>query len=214
MTEQRQRCMGKREVLALRGLRLPAPALKCLREAGIYCEPAVSIERQQRAGRYVLRSMESGGAVAHFGAYSSCVGPDGRPLPWLHKVTSVARNGLRAVVIAPELVRLHIFRSERSYDLLITGHRLEPLAGSARPKLRNDILFHGVHGTLATDFPGTESQIPPQGVPIFYTRGGEPLFIPEEFHEATRRITAASSCVGCRHCHLLEPGAGATTLAG
>jgi len=37
------------DVLARQGLRLPAITLKCLRTAGIYCQPSISIEHQHLA---------------------------------------------------------------------------------------------------------------------------------------------------------------------
>ena len=69
------------EVLARQGLRLPPITLKCLRTAGIYCQPSVSIEHQHLAKKYVLRGVESGGAVAEVGAYASFVGEQGDALP-------------------------------------------------------------------------------------------------------------------------------------
>ena len=59
--------LDQREVLARQGLRLPAPTLKRLRSAGIYCQPSISIEHQHLAKRYILRGVESGGAVADLG---------------------------------------------------------------------------------------------------------------------------------------------------
>ena len=41
--------------------------------------------------------------------------------------------------------------------------------------------------------------------PAFYSRSGEALSLPVEFQDALARISAAVCCVGCRHCHLLEP---------
>ena len=38
--------------------------------------------------------------------------------------------------------------------------------------------------------------------------------MPEEFREAVTRISAAVCCVGCRHCHLLQPKAIASSLDG
>ncbi len=43
------------EVLARQGLRLPQVVLKRLRDAGIYCQPTVSIERENLTKKYVLR---------------------------------------------------------------------------------------------------------------------------------------------------------------
>ncbi len=56
--------LDRREVLARQGLRFPAIILQHLRNAGIYCQPTVSIEHQHLAKRYILRGVESGGAVA------------------------------------------------------------------------------------------------------------------------------------------------------
>jgi hypothetical protein len=44
------------EVLARQGLRLPPITLKCLRTAGIYCQPSVSIEHQHLAKKYSARA--------------------------------------------------------------------------------------------------------------------------------------------------------------
>lgn len=41
--------------------------------------------------------------------------------------------------------------------------------------------------------------------PVFYTRGGEPVVLPNDFQVAAARITSAVCCLGCRHCHLLGP---------
>jgi len=41
--------------------------------------------------------------------------------------------------------------------------------------------------------------------PVFYTRAGESVALPEDFQRAVARITAAVCCLGCRHCHLLGP---------
>jgi hypothetical protein len=41
--------------------------------------------------------------------------------------------------------------------------------------------------------------------PAFFSRSGEPLPVPEEFQDAVARISAAVCCIGCCHCHLLQP---------
>lgn len=58
----------RRELLARQGLRFPGIILKQLRNVGIYCQPTISIEHQHLAKRYVLRGVESGGAIADLGA--------------------------------------------------------------------------------------------------------------------------------------------------
>src|SRR6266576_5430770 len=121
--------MSHNQILALRGLRLPAMTLKSLKTAGIYCQPSVSIEHQHLVGRYVLRGVESGGAVADLGAYCSFVDEAGRPISWLQRVDSIAVNGVHAVVVSPGLVRLHMVRVRHTYDLLITKHVLATVDG-------------------------------------------------------------------------------------
>jgi hypothetical protein len=194
------------QIIALRGLRLPTTVLKQLQQTGIYCEPAVSIEHQSQARKYVIRGVESGGAVAGLGLYVGFAGEDGQPLAWLQRINAVGRNGLHAVVVAPEFFRLQMFRSGQTYELLITEHRLEPVAGSRRPVLQNRIVFRGTQGTLALELWGNDSHFSGQVAPAFLTRSGEPLLVPGMLLEAVHRMTTAVCCVGCHHSHLLQPG--------
>jgi hypothetical protein len=195
--------LSKAEVLALRGLRLPALALKGLRQAGIHCDPSVSIQHQGHARSYVIRGVESGGAVEEMGLYCSFVRTDGGPLTWLQRVQSVGRNGLHAFVIAPGLLRVQMFRNQQTYQLLITQHSLETVPGSRRPALVNKIVFHGINGTLDQNADQVESAGNTQ-MPVFRTRSGELLPVSRELEWVLARLTAAVSCVGCKHCHLLE----------
>src|ERR1700739_2049148 len=96
------------EVLARQGMRLPQIVLKRLRDAGIYCQPTLSIEYQNVAKKHVLRGVESGGAVAALGAYASFVGERGAALAWLQRVDSIGVNGVHAVLVAPVLIRLEM----------------------------------------------------------------------------------------------------------
>jgi hypothetical protein len=199
--------MNHSQVLALRGLRLPAITMKGLKTAGIYCQPSVSIEHQHLAGRYVLRGVESGGAVvADLGAYCSFVSESGNPISWLQRVDSIAVNGVHAVVVAPSLVRLHVVRVRHTYDLLITNHLLASVDGTKRPTLQSSIIFYGRRGTLEMDLYGKDSGFCGAVRPLFLSRSGEPASLPTAFEDAVARITAAASCVGCRHSHLLQPG--------
>ena len=129
------------EILARQGLRLPPITLKCLRTAGIYCQPSVSIEHQHLAKKYVLRGVESGGAIAEVGAYASFVDEQGNALPWLQRVDSISVNGVHAIVVAPVLIRVQMLRIERTYDLLITRHELTKSRHSRRPQLESSVLF-------------------------------------------------------------------------
>jgi len=195
------------QILALQGLRLPEITLKRLQTAGIYCQPAVSIEHQQLAGRYVLRGVESGGAVADLGAYCGFVDEDGRSISWLQRVDSIAVNGVHGIVISAGFVRLQMIRVQRTYDLLITRHFLANMEEGKRPQLDNSILFYGRRGTLEMDLSSKDAEFRGTVSPVFYRRGGEPASLPAQFQDAVLRITAAASCVGCRHCHLLRPSA-------
>lgn len=193
------------EVLARQGLRLPQIVLNRLRGAGIYCQPTVSIEYQNLAKKYVVRGVESGGAVADLGAYASFVSDRGEPLPWLQRVDSIGLNGVHAIAVAPVVVRLEMLRIERTYDLLITRHSLPRTAGNQRPSLVSSILFYGRRGSLEMELWGKDVGFCGAVSPVFYNRAGESLSPPLGFEDAILRITAAVCCVGCRHAHLLRP---------
>jgi hypothetical protein len=193
------------EVLARQGLRLPPITLKCLRTAGIYCQPSVSIEHQHLAKKYVLRGVESGGAVAEVGVYASFVDEQGNALPWLQRVDSIGVNGVHAIVVAPVLVRVQMLRIERTYDLLITRHILAKSGDSQRPRLESSVLFYGRRGGLEMELWGKDAAFCGTVCPVFYTRAGERVVLPNDFQDAATRTTSAVCCLGCRHCHLLGP---------
>ncbi|MGB6403893.1 MAG: hypothetical protein WBF26_13700 [Candidatus Sulfotelmatobacter sp.] len=193
------------EILAQQGLRLPSITLKGLRTAGIYCQPSVSIEHQHLAKKYVLRGVESGGAVAEVGAYASFVDEQGNALPWLQRVDSIGGNGVHAIVVAPALIRVQMLRIERTYDLLITRHQLAKSGDSRKPRLESSILFYGRRGGLEMELWGKDAAFRGTVCPVFYSRAGERLVLPNDFQDAATRITSAVCCRGCRHCHLLGP---------
>lgn len=198
--------LSGREVLALRGLRLPSIALKGLLRAGIYCQPAISLEFQQTSQCYMIRGVESGGAVARIGAYCGFVHDTGLPLPVLQRVNAVGVNGLHAVAVSLSVVRVQMFRADTTYELLLTHHALTSVEGKGRPALQNSILFHGRHGTLEMELWGKDRQVFGMVVPVFYNRSGEQTAFPDRFHNAILRATAGVCCCGCRHCHLLGSG--------
>lgn len=193
------------EVLARQGLRVPQILLKRLRDAGIYCQPTVSVEHQNLARKYVVRGTESGGAVADLGMYSSFMGEHGETLPWLQRVDSIGVNGVHAIVVSTVLVRVQMLRIERTYDLLITRHSLTNSPNSSRPRLESSILFYGRRGGLEMELWGQDVKFRGAVSPVFYTRAGERLVLPNDFQDAAARITSAVCCLGCRHCHLLGP---------
>ena len=193
------------ELLARQGLRFPAIILRHLRSAGIYCQPTVSIEHQHLAKRYVLRGVECGGAVADLGAYASFTDQQGNALAWLQRVDTVGVNGVHAIVVAPVLVRIEMLRVQRTYDVLITRHGLRGVGQNQRPRLESSILFYGRRGTLEMELWGKDAAFRGSVCPAFYSRSGEALSVPVEFQDALARTSAAVCCVGCRHCHLLQP---------
>jgi hypothetical protein len=204
MKAEPQNRLSKRQVLALRGIRLPALALHMLQQTGIYCDPTVSLEYQNLVKRYVIRGCESGGAAGHMGAYCGFVDTNGETLPWLSRVDAVGRNGLHAVVVAPELVRIQIFRNGLTCVLLVTRHELKFENQGRRPTLESTILFHGTQGTLPQASCPDDVLSQDEVLPIFHTRSGESLLIPENLRVAVQRTVEGSLCPGCHHCHLSE----------
>lgn len=198
--------LSKVEVLALRGLRLPPIALKGLQRAGIYCQPAVSIEFQQQARCYVIRGVESGGAVPRLGAYCAFVNVHGGPLNTVQSVATMAVNGFHAAIFSTEFVRVQIFRSDLHCELLLTHHSLVLKEGKTRPALCNSVLFHGGYGRLEWELWSKDSRLQGMVAPTFYNRSGEQMLPPDCLHDAVLRVTAGACCVGCRHVHVAGSG--------
>jgi hypothetical protein len=206
MTGRTNARLTRDEVLALRGLRLPSTALKGLQRAGIYCQPAISIEFSQTKQDYVIRGVESGGAIAHIGAYCGFVDDAGFPLPVFQAVHTVGVNGLHATALASSLVRVHMFRAGTTYELLLTRHALVPVDDKTRPTFQNFVLFHGRHGTLDMDLWQKDSQFRGIVAPVFYDKSGQQIAPSDLFHDAVLRASAGVCCCGCRHTHLLGSG--------
>jgi hypothetical protein len=192
---------NKQEERALRGLFLPNK----LQKVGIRVEAGVSIEYQELARRYVLRGRESGGATTELGAYCSFVASDGQPLGWTQRIDTIAVNMDHAVVIAPALVRVEVLRVEHTYDVLITRHSLgSPEEQGRKPRLINEIVFHGRLGQLALDLWARDKELRGSVCPAFLTRSGEPLTLPEAFEDSVKQAVAGACCIGCRrHTHVL-----------
>ena len=99
---------------ALHGLALPASVLRALQKRGIYCTPGISLEHEHLAKRYVLRGVDSGGAVSDMGGACALVSPDGDPLPWLQSLDSITVNGRHAIFLGESLVRVEMLRTVRT----------------------------------------------------------------------------------------------------
>jgi hypothetical protein len=177
-----------------------------LEKRGIYCQPSVSIEHQHLARRYVLRGVESGGAVADMGRYCAYIDADGKPAPWLQLIDSISGNGRHAIIIAPELVRIEMLRIGHTYELAITRLWLKNEEGRTRPAIATELVFRGHQGTLAIDlWNAANKSLRGTIVPIFYTAAGEAVNLPERFDEAIRKITGSVACIGCKHTHIAVP---------
>ena len=190
----------------LHGLSLPAATLQALQRRGIYCTSGVTVEHQHLAKRYVLRGVESGGAVADMGRFCAYLSPDGLPLVWLQSIDSLAVNGRHAIFLAESLVRVEMSRMVRTCELSISLHALFMQPGKTRPGITSKLLFRGRDGVLPLELWREEHRsLRGQLAPVFYTRAGEVMKMPQRFEEAIRKISAAVCCIGCKHTHIGVP---------
>lgn len=173
-----------------------------LQEAGILCQPEVSIQYQTLAKRSVLRGVESGGATKEIGRYFTFCDETGAPISWLQPIDSVAANGRHAVVIAPGLVSVEVFRVRNTYDVLIAQHAVVQTEGR-RGRVEAKVLFRGRQGHLPLDLAGGDKQMVGQIVPEFFNKAGEPIEIPGEFMNVLKAAVRGANCVGCTHQHYL-----------
>jgi hypothetical protein len=206
---------GQQDFLACRGLTLSRRVLRRLNEVGVFAQSQVSLEHQHLVNRYVVRGIESGGAVKDIGRYVTFCGPEGEPLPYLHPIDAIGVNGVHAVVVAPVLVRIELFRASRTCQLLITRHEPGTAENGRRPPLENRILFRGVNGLVDLDLLGAGRELGGRAVtPEFWSRAGEALGIPAVFAAAVESATKGANCVGCSHSHYLITPVAAVGVAG
>ena len=197
----------KQDSLARRGLALSKRVLRRLDEVGIFAQSQVRLEHQHLAKRYLVRGIESGGAVKDLGRYVTFCGPHGEPLPYLHPLDAIGVNGVHAVVVAPVIVRIELFRAGRTCQLLITKHEPGKVENGRRPPLENSVFFRGVNGFLDVEDLGKEDDLVGSVVPQFWSRGGEKIEIPSAFATAVAASTKGVKCIGCSHSHYLAaPG--------
>lgn len=192
---------GKTEA-HLRRVNMPRAALAQLQRAGIYARTEVTAVYQENAQRFVLRGLESGGAVEGFGRYVTFTDDAGKPLPYLCPIESLAVNGLHAVVVAPVLVRVVMLRAGHTYELLISRH--EAVGNGKRPAIESKVLFQGEHGYLRFDLAAADKQKRGAVMPRFWSRAGEPLSVPRAFVPVVLELTVAVNCVACSHAHFLR----------
>lgn len=193
--------MESEQRLNLWGLKLTPTVINRLRKLGIYGRPQVSLEHQGLAKRYVVRGVESGGALEEIGYYVSFADQYGEALAWLQTLDSLTVNGLHAVVLAPVLTRIEMLRIGRTYDLSITRHQPVTIQAGQRPRLHAEEIFRGAHGYLALELWGKDRDLNSCVRPQFFTRSGEEITIPAGFENAVKAVTSGTSCIGCSHPH-------------
>ena len=78
--------------------------------------------------------------MGEIGRYVTFCGPTGKALPYLYPIDAIGVNGVHAVVVAPVLIRIELFRTGRTCQLLITQH--EPEVENGRlPELGTEFCF-------------------------------------------------------------------------
>ncbi len=199
--ERKEKEPRRQPSLAVRGERRRME--RRLQEAGIVCQPEVSMQYQTLAKRSVLRGVESGGATKEIGRYFTLCDEAGAPIAWLQPIDSVAVNGRHAVVIAPGLVSVDVFRVRHTYDVLIAKHAVVQSAEGQRGRVEARVLFRGHQGHLPLDLAGGDKQMLGRIVPEFFNKAGEPIEVPREFLSALKAAVRGANCVGCTHQHYL-----------
>ena len=188
------------------GIPLGKATLRALEKRGIYCQTSISVEHQHLAKRYVLRGVESGGAVSDIGRYCAYLNMDGTPILWLQPIDSISGNGRHAVVVAPELVRIEMFRVGRTYELAITRHALQARNGQKKPVMASSLLFRGREGTLSLDLLAKgDRSLHGTIAPTFFSESGESREIPARFDEAIKCITAVLNSGVSKRAHIASP---------
>lgn len=195
----------RQDLLARHGLTLSKGVLRRLHNVGITAQPQVSLEHQHGAGRYVVRGIESGGAIKDIGRYVTYCGLNGEPLTYVHPLDAIGVNGVHSVVVSRAFVRVEAFRIGRTWQLLITEHRPSEVGTGRRPSLENKPLFRGVNGF--TDSNSSEKSAAAGDLPIpeFWSRAGETVEIPGRFIAAVKAAAQGARCIGCSHSHYLQP---------
>ncbi len=190
---------GDRHVLDDRGVSLPEEYRQELKAARVTAWRALSVAASSKGP--VVRGTESGGAVEPIGHYVTFAAEDGQPLEWLHPQDAIAPNQTHAVVVAPALARIEVFRLQRNYEVAITKHATKIVNG--KPKLVSSMVFRG-HGFLGLELWNKEKAFRGAVLPTFTTRGGDEVAVPEPFQPALKAAVEGSCCIGCRHSHYLQ----------
>src|SRR6516164_6550212 len=179
-----------------------------LQDAGVFCQPEVSIQYQTIAKRWVLRGVESGGSNRDIGRYVTFCDEHGEPIPWLQPIDSVATNGRHSVVISTSFISVDVFRIRNTYDLLIAQHRVAE-AGGARSRIECKVIFRGRQGYLPLELTRAEKDMAGRILPEFFNKAGERMEIPPALMAVVKAAIRGANCVACTHQHYVT----ALTLA-
>ena len=124
-------------------------------------------------------------------------------LQWFLKPDSLTVNSDHAIVLAPALSSIELFRYEHTYELLITRHRIVEGGEGNRPKTESELVFRGWQGQLPLDLVTKDKALAGNIAPEFFDRAGEPRQLPAKFVKPVQAITRAVNCLKCSHAHLL-----------
>ena len=116
---------------------LPKPMMAKLASLGIYCQTWVTAEWQDRAKRWVLRGVESGGSAKEFGRYISFFAADGSRMEWLQKADRIGSNGIHAVAIGEVLIGVEMARVDETYQLVISNTSVGQPKAEGNDRLRS-----------------------------------------------------------------------------
>jgi len=121
----------------------------------------------------------------------------------LQPIDSISGNGRHAIVVAPELFRLEMFRIGRTYELAITKHTLVTEDGHPKPRIASTLVFRAREGTLALDLWSAENhRLRGTIIPAFNSEAGELRELPAKFDKPIKSATAALNCLACKHVHV------------
>jgi hypothetical protein len=99
-------------------------------------------------------------------------------------------------------VRVELFRSGRTCQLLVTRHQPSKSENHRRPSIESTMLFRGVNGFMDLP-PGNRNEPIELQSPRFWTRSGEERPLPILWKEAVIAAVRGVCCVGCSHIHFL-----------
>lgn len=178
---------------------------KELRAASIKASARVTPHFSQAHRQYLLCAEESGGAKAKLGYYCGYLPLADDPTFFPRPLSLAKWNTIHADFSASALVAIQIFRYEFTYSLKAVLHYLtKPSSEAEMPTHKKVLLFHGVKGILNSAlWERDKSAQIGTDMPVFKTRTGDVIAIPEYLHEAVGAATDGVCCIDCRKSHFV-----------